>query len=449
MSDTLISVRNVSKAYRIWESPSTRLTSLLLEIVAGILPGSLGDALRRQAARHCRDFWALKDVSFELRKGESVGIIGRNGSGKSTLLQLVTGTLQPTSGTVEVNGRVAALLELGSGFNPEFTGRENVYLNGAVLGLTRAQVDDRFASIAEFADIGEYIDEPVKTYSSGMMVRLAFAVAFSVEPEILIVDEALSVGDIFFQQKCFKRVHEMLEKGVSLLLVSHDTAAVQNLCAHALLLVKGEQRFLGLPEEAVSRYFAFSEPKADGGTGRVLDHQATGQREPLLALMEANNIASQARSVHGAQEIFIEKLTILNAKQVPARDFKVGETMHVVMLLRSTHRISDPSAGLHVYDRMNNLVFAAGTRQLQVPFGDFAPDERRVVEFQLEMSLHPGEYTFSAGCSQSSEEGPNHGYVQHRLEGLGPVQVVAAPGPNGVWPFYGQAKLPMVVKVHG
>lgn len=449
MSDTLISVNNVSKAYRIWSSPGDRLTSILADFGAGILPKRWGDALRANAARNSRDFWALKGVSFELKKGESVGIIGRNGSGKSTLLQLVTGTLQPTTGSIQVNGRVAALLELGSGFNPEFTGRENVYLNGAVLGLTRAQIDERVASIAEFAEIGEYIDEPVKTYSSGMLVRLAFAVAFSIEPEILIVDEALSVGDIFFQQKCFKRVHELLEKGVSLLLVSHDTAAVQNLCAKALLLVKGEPRYFGEPEEAVSRYYAFSEPKKGEAGGATVAHSATDERMPLMEMAHKFDIAGAARSVHGAQEFRIEHITILNSDQLPAREFKVGEKMHVIMSLHAAKDISDPSAGLHIYDRMNNLIFAAGTRQLQVAFGSFKAQERRVVEFCVEMSIHPGEYTFSAGCSQASEEGPNHGYVQHRLEGLGPVQVVPAPAENGVWPFYGQARLPMTINIHG
>lgn len=196
------------------EGPQLASGSLVLELIGGIVPGALGARLRKQAEWICRDFRALKDISFELKKGESMGIIGRNGSGESTLLQLVKGTLQPTSGQVRVNGRVAALLELGSGFNPDFTRRENVYLNGAVLGFSRKEIDARFESIAAFADVGEFIDEPVKTYSSGMMIRLAFAVAFSVEPEVLIVDKALSVGDIFFQQKCFTRVHEMLERGV-------------------------------------------------------------------------------------------------------------------------------------------------------------------------------------------------------------------------------------------
>jgi ABC-type polysaccharide/polyol phosphate transport system ATPase subunit len=448
-SDVIISVQNVSKAYRIWKTPSARLTSVALGALSKWIPGSLGERLKRKSDRMWRDFWAVRDVSFTMRKGESIGIIGRNGSGKSTLLQLVTGTLQPTSGSVFVKGRVAALLELGSGFNPEFTGRENVFLNGAVLGLSRSEIEARFTSIAEFAEIGEYMDEPVKTYSSGMMVRLAFAVAFSIEPELLIVDEALSVGDIFFQQKCFVRVHQMLERGVGLLLVSHDTTAVQNLCSSALLLVGGQEKFHGPPEEAVSRYFAFSQPKASA-------LPATGAAPPSIrredgwdSILRAGNIASEARSEHGAKDIFIERLVILNGKLEPTRSFKVGETMHLVVQLRAAKAVYEPSTGIHLFDRMNNLVFAAGTRQIGVRLGSFAADESRIVEFRLELSVHPGEYTFSSGCSEASEEGPNHGYIQHRLEGMGPISVVPAPGENGVWPFYGQARLPMEIEVHG
>ena len=221
MSDSLaISVQNVGKAYRLWESPSARLTAPLTERLAGVFPPAtaLARGLRARAAKRYRDFWALKHISFEVRRGEAVGIIGRNGSGKSTLLQIVAGTLQPTDGSVKVNGRIAALLELGSGFNPDFSGRENVFLNAAVLGLTRAETEARFDQIAAFADIGDFLDQPVKVYSSGMMMRLAFAVSVSLQPDILIVDEALSVGDVFFQQKCFKRIHELLgirsEKGL-------------------------------------------------------------------------------------------------------------------------------------------------------------------------------------------------------------------------------------------
>ena len=245
--DIVISVENVSKAYRIWNDPGARLKSPLVDGLARLLPsGSPGrNRLQARAAAYYRDFYALKDISFEVRKGEGVGIIGRNGSGKSTLLQIIAGTLQPTSGSVQVRGRVAALLELGSGFNPDFTGRENVYLNAAVLGLTRKQTDDKFDSIAAFADIGDFLDQPVKTYSSGMMMRLAFAVQTAVEPDILIVDEALSVGDAPFQAKCFARIRALQETGCSTLFVSHDIGTVRTFCQQAVWLLHGRAQAQG------------------------------------------------------------------------------------------------------------------------------------------------------------------------------------------------------------
>ena len=255
MPDPVIAVEHVSKAYRIWNSPSSRLTAPVLEGAGGLMAGSPGQWLKDRAARSYRDFFALQDISLTVNPGESIGIIGRNGSGKSTLLQIIAGTLQPTVGRVTVNGRVAALLELGSGFNPDFTGRENVYLNAAVLGLSRREVDERFDQIAAFADIGDFIEQPVKTYSSGMFVRLAFAVQTAVEPQILIVDEALSVGDVFFQQRCYERMRQLLDSGVCIILASHDLGSVQQFCANTLVLRRGRAAFHGPSAEATKVYF--------------------------------------------------------------------------------------------------------------------------------------------------------------------------------------------------
>ena len=200
------------------------------------------------------EFWALKDVTFDVQKGETVGIIGRNGSGKSTLLQLICGTLNPTAGSIHTKGRVAAILELGSGFNPEFTGRENVYMNGALLGLSKEEIDDRFNSIAEFADIGEFIDQPVKSYSSGMVVRLAFAVVINVDPKILVIDEALSVGDELFQRKCFSHIESIKNSGATILFVSHSGSTVVELCDHAILLESGKKLTMGSPKNIIGKY---------------------------------------------------------------------------------------------------------------------------------------------------------------------------------------------------
>jgi lipopolysaccharide transport system ATP-binding protein len=241
-----IRVNNLSKCYQIYDAPRDRLKQFVaprLQRLAGQTP-----------KQYFHEFWALKDVSFEIKKGETVGIIGRNGSGKSTLLQLICGTLTPSNGNVETNGRIAALLELGSGFNPDFTGRENVYMNAAVLGLSKEEVDRRFDDIAAFADIGEFIQQPVKTYSSGMVVRLAFSVAINVDPEILVVDEALSVGDELFQRKCFSRIEAIRARGATILFVSHSGGTIVELCDRAVLMDAGEKLAVGAPKQIVGRY---------------------------------------------------------------------------------------------------------------------------------------------------------------------------------------------------
>lgn len=237
-SEVAIQVSNLSKCFQIYEKPSDRLLQMLA----------------RGFKKYYREFWALKNVSFEVRKGETVGIVGRNGSGKSTLLQMICGTLNPSGGDIKVNGRIAALLELGSGFNPEFTGRENVYMNAAVLGLTKKEIDARYAEIEAFADIGQFIDQPVKTYSSGMTVRLAFAVAINVEPEVLIIDEALSVGDELFQRKCFSRIEAIKKNGTTILFVSHSGAAVVGLCDRAILIDNGDVLASGPPKKIIGKY---------------------------------------------------------------------------------------------------------------------------------------------------------------------------------------------------
>jgi lipopolysaccharide transport system ATP-binding protein len=244
--DIAIRVQNLSKCYQIYDKPHDRLKQSLYPRMQRLIG--------QPPKQYYREFWALKDVSFEVKKGETIGIVGRNGSGKSTLLQIICGTLAPTAGGVETKGRIAALLELGSGFNPEFTGRENIYMNGAVLGLNREEIDDRLDAIMSFADIGQFIDQPVKTYSSGMSVRLAFAVQAQVDPDILIVDEALSVGDAKFQAKCFARLKQLIDNGTSILLVTHSSEQVVTHCSAAILLNNGVQLEAGEPRHVVNRY---------------------------------------------------------------------------------------------------------------------------------------------------------------------------------------------------
>lgn len=244
--DIAIKVEHLSKCYQIYAAPRDRLKQFVLPHLQRLT----GQAPQQ----YFREFWALKDVSFEVKKGETVGIIGRNGSGKSTLLQMICGTLNPTSGSIQTNGRIAALLELGSGFNPEFTGRENVYMNAAVLGLCKDEIDARFDDIAAFADIGDFIEQPTKTYSSGMLVRLAFAVAINSTPEILIIDEALSVGDELFQRKCFSRIEVIRANGATILFVSHSGGQIVELCDRAMLMDAGEKLAVGLAKQIVAKY---------------------------------------------------------------------------------------------------------------------------------------------------------------------------------------------------
>ena len=255
-AEVAMRVENVSKGYAIWSSPAARLHGPVLGQLGQIpfLPARLRDFCRRVSHESFRNFYALQDVSFEVRKGESIGIVGRNGAGKSTLLQIIVGTLQPTTGSVEVDGRVGALLELGSGFNPEFTGRENVYLNATILGLRKEEIDEKFDDIAAFADIGEFIEQPVKTYSSGMLVRLAFAVQVQIQPDILVVDEALAVGDTLFQKRCFQQMEKLIANGTTLLFVSHDQEAVRTLTSRAILLKDGRIKAHGNSAEVILEY---------------------------------------------------------------------------------------------------------------------------------------------------------------------------------------------------
>jgi len=285
-SDIAIKVENLSKCFQIYEQPRDRLKQFIMP--------RLQRLVGQTPKKYFREFWALKNVSFEIKKGETVGIIGRNGSGKSTLLQMICGTLAPTVGTIQTNGRLAALLELGSGFNPEFTGRENVYMNASVLGLSKLEIDARFNDIADFADIGDFIEQPVKTYSSGMYVRLAFAIQANVDPEILIVDEALAVGDAYFVHRCMNRFQEMQSKGTTILLVTHDATAVRQLCDRAIWIDNGMSLKMGEVSEVVDRYLAylFSE------VGDINDRQSYISEETSQVVSNIDSKKDERTSMH-------------------------------------------------------------------------------------------------------------------------------------------------------
>ena len=433
MNDIVVKVDNLSKRFKIYSNPWFRA----LEWVSN-----------SQKVYH-RDFWALKDISFELKKGECLGIIGPNGAGKSTLLKILTRSLYPTAGTFRVEGNILSVLELGTGFNGELTGRQNVYRSSQLLGFPEGYVSGRIQEIAEFAEIGEFFDRPIKTYSSGMYIRLAFSMFIFLKPEVLVVDEALSVGDIFFQQKCFAKMRELLSSNTTCLFVSHDMAAVQNLCDRAILLNHGEIDFEGAPEETVSRYFSKigKRTAALGPLEMKADrdfHQESGLMSPSEILR--NNILQANGRRHGAGGLEVVAARVTNPHKKDTLVVPMLGWLHFHLLLRAKEEISDPHTGIHLFDRLGNLVFAAGTRQLKHRLPALKSGQEIVVKLMILFSVQPGDYTFSLGASEPSEEGPNIGYIHDRHEMLGPIVVMA--DPNEVFPFYGIAQLPMKVSFH-
>ncbi len=429
-SEPVIHVDRLGKCYHIYENPKDRLKQTFF-----------------RKRKYYRDFWALRDISFDVHKGEALGVIGRNGSGKSTLLQLICGILTPTCGEVTAAGRIASLLELGSGFNPEFTGRENVFLNGSIMGFSYAEMAQRFDEIAAFADIGHFMDQPVKVYSSGMFVRLAFAVQICIEPDILVVDEALSVGDIFFQQKCFAKIREIISRGVSCLFVSHDTTAVMNICSRAVLLNNGELDCAGPPEEVVSRYFSrigTRHSTAESASDAVMPH-IPREDKGLAARIREHNIIQEHHPRHGAGGLEIVAVRVTNDRLDDTLEVRMMKYLMFHVLIRAKETVYDPSVGIHLFDRLGNLVFAAGTRQLGRRLPDMTPDQEYIVSWKLTFSVQPGEYTFSIGTSEPSQEGVNYGFVHDRREMLGPISVSADPA--NPFPFYGMAQLPMTINL--
>lgn len=428
----VIAARGVSKRFRIYPSPWGRLAEWM----------TWGRAVRHE------DFWALRDVSFEVARGECVGIIGANGSGKSTLLKVLTGVLTSTEGTFEARGRVLSLLELGTGLNPNLTGRQNIVQSAQLLAFPPGYAEEKMGQIEEFAELGEFFERPIRLYSSGMLVRLAFSMYTCFEPDVMIVDEALSVGDVFFQQKCVLRIEEMLAGGTTMLFVSHDMPMVQRLCQRAILLQRGRVTFAGPPSECASRYYASlaQDDRAGGAAVAVTGKAARGVDPDLREQMLRHNILPQARSRHGDRELELLAATFEDGAGKHAMAARMLETATIRLLVTARRAIASPSAGLHLYDRVGNLVFAAGTRQLRTPFPAMQAGEERVVTLRLGMSVQPGPYTLTLGCGEAAG-GPNVGLVQDRHEGLGPVSV--SYDADVTLPFYGAAQLPLDIEIHG
>ncbi len=439
-NEIVVSVRNLTKAYRVWRSPLDRLKSPIMHEIGRRLPGesAVSRALQRRAARAYNDFYALRQVSFDVARGTSFGILGRNGSGKSTLLQIIAGTLAATGGEVVTRGRVAALLELGSGFNPEFSGRENVYMNASILGISRKTIDERFDDIAAFADIGSFMDQPVKTYSSGMYVRLAFSVIVHVDADVLIIDEALAVGDVFFVQKCMRFLRRFRERGV-LLFVSHDLPSINRLCDQALWLDQGVVRQRGVPKDVTEAYFSefYSNADADpadaerGESGTPSGSEAASARDERAAPVEHEQILGE--EVHDQRlqylnftdhrndiEVFsfnpdgesfgVRRAEVVDARLTDTEGRRLGwivggEKVEARVTVEAHETVRDPILGFGIKDPSGQVLF--GDNSFLTTQGQetvLRKGERLQAVFRFQMPiLRPGDYVMNATVAAGTQ----------------------------------------------
>lgn len=393
--EVTISLRNVSKCFNRYDRPVDRLKEI-------ISPNK----------SHSQKFWALHDISFEVPRGETMGIIGRNGSGKSTLLQIICGTIAPTSGDVNVNGRVAALLELGAGFNPEFTGRENVYMNGAIMGLSKVEVNERFDNIAAFADIRDFIDRPVKTYSSGMYVRLAFSAAIHISPEILIVDEALSVGDMFFQAKCMTQMRRMMDDGVTVLFVSHDIGSVKSLCKSCLFLEEGNIQNIGKSEFVVNQYLKKSRHKPEetltqiATAGLDLQNLSTESSLKSIDLQQIEEEFSQLEnSGYGSKQAIIKGYRFLDSIGNRLDHFQWGEKITIQIVTHFITGSENYSIGFLLRDLYGLDIFGTNLKYELESVAEVEFGQTIISSFSFRLLLQPNTYTLTLAVSVTNERG--------------------------------------------
>jgi lipopolysaccharide transport system ATP-binding protein len=404
-NDIAIRVQGLSKCYQIYTNPADRLKQFIFPRIKRLLG--------KPSTPYYREFWALENISFTVKRGETVGILGSNGSGKSTLLQIICGTLSPTGGTVQTHGRIAALLELGSGFNPDFTGRENVYLNAAVLGLSLDEINKRYDDIVGFADIGEFINQPVKTYSSGMVVRLAFAVQSQIEPDILIVDEALSVGDVKFQAKCFDRLRQLKENGTSILLVTHSSEQVVSHCTAALLLNKGQQIELGEPRRVVNRYMDLLFGKDSNQTKDEAAVALTqGPKAPSIALSHtedvfANRVGYNPHEYRWGDKkaLILDYKLVANGEPYPSA-ISTGQTIDLFLVVKFMMAIFRPILGVTIKTKEGITVYGANSETLQQTDLSDAGVENSTLEMKVSFvcDLAYGDYFISLGLASKHGE---------------------------------------------
>ncbi len=359
MADTILQVRNLTKIYSLYDRQIDRLK----------------EALDPRRKKYHHDFYALNDISFDVRRGETLGIIGKNGSGKSTLLKIISGVLAPTYGAYRVNGSIASLLELGTGFNPELTGIENVYFNGTLFGLSKKEIDGKLDSIVEFADIGEFVNQPVKLYSSGMFVRLAFSVAVNLDPEILIVDEALSVGDTYFQHKSFERIRQLNRRGTTLLIVSHDKNAILSICDSVILLNSGAFVMQDAPETVMDYYNAI----LSENTGSIV-RQKTAD-------------GGKIQTISGTREAVVEDVALLDAENNRVETVNVGQQVRLRIVVRSAADIEHPVIGYMIKDRLGQSVFGTNTCHLNHDIVKLRSGESYTLDFKFGVDLGEGSYS--------------------------------------------------------
>ena len=390
-TDIPIKVNNISKVYKLYDSPVDRLKESF-------------NPFRR---KYHRDFVALGDVSFVANKGEVLGIIGKNGSGKSTLLQIITGVLTPTGGTVDIQGRVSALLELGSGFNPELSGMENVYFQSSLLGFSTKETDAKRDEILAFADIGEFISQPVKTYSSGMFVRLAFAVAINVDPDILIIDEALSVGDFRFQQKCLRKIKQFKDENKTILFVSHSTHSVIEFCDRALWLMDGKIKDIGLANTICQKYMAYMSSGEDNNDLTIEEKSLNGlapvTASKFLETIEWENVSHCNSFGDGGATITDVSLCLKGANK-KLKSFEGGERVVFYSKIICNVTIANPIVGFHLCDSRGVHILGMNTFAFGLNVGPFHAGETKVVEFEFDFPfLHVGSYAFSPAIANGTQ----------------------------------------------
>ena len=409
-NDIAISIRNLTKSYKLYKTHAERVK----------------ETFHPFRKKYHETFNALSNISIDIKKGESVGVIGRNGSGKSTMLQIISRILTPTSGSVDVQGRISALLELGAGFNPEFTGKENVYLNMSILGFSRKKIDAKYPEIKDFADIGEFIDKPVKIYSSGMYVRLAFAVQACVEPEILIIDEALSVGDFFFQQKCMKRMLELRQNRATLIFVSHDVSMVRDLCDKAVYLKNGRMIFFGLSQKAIQLYY-----QEVLSPDQLKKNQECEKDNSTLTCSSPVNITDSIKkeaiwttkneNKSNGLEAKLIAISVLNSENEMTLKARIGEKIKFKVLYK-TYTDEPIHVSISLKNRYNQVINSNGSYISEIEPLRLMKGAYAIFEFQLTCMIELGFYSFYLNLSKTCDL-PNRGVTLDETPWLGPLAI--------------------------